>query len=436
MTISERTILSPEPPRPGIPLRKSTLAVFAALIVALALISSLLMSGTGSAPTAVRDASELRQTGKDQPLLDEEAAAARPGQAGPLPRRAASASVTPLPGGTAPGPLPPEVRRDDSVGAIFDRRAPRRQGASTAGGAAAGADPDLEQEAAVRLAKALIHDFDERPAESGSGSPAPGAAGRAGRDAAGAAGAASASAEQAPAMPSSYVNAQMENLKNQLAGGQPATRADQAWYKDYARDTGDVRRVLTATAKPRGLVLQQGKIIPAVLGRQLNSDLPGRITAYVSANVYDAEGRLVIPKGAALVGRYDAGVRVGQSRLMFAFERLILPGGLSFDLPAAPGTDLAGAAGATGDVNNHFLKMFGSSLLIALLADHTRQPTSVTQVGGTGPATAAGQVLSDVSKASLERNRGIPPTITVEQGTRINVEVVADMVFPDTVAAR
>jgi type IV secretory pathway VirB10-like protein len=194
--------------------------------------------------------------------------------------------------------------------------------------------------------------------------------------------------------------------------------------------------VITGYQAATRLVLRQGKVIPAVLGRQINSDLPGRITAYVSSNVYDSEGRLLIPMGAALIGKYDSGVQVGQSRLMFAFERLVLPSGYSFDLPAAAGSDLAGAAGMTGDVDNHFLKMFGTSLLIAVLADRAKQPASVTQVGTSGPVTAAGQVLADVSKTVLERNRVIPPTITVDQGTRINVEVVSDMVFPDRYTPR
>ncbi|WP_348246333.1 TrbI/VirB10 family protein, partial [Salmonella enterica] len=78
---------------------------------------------------------------------------------------------------------------------------------------------------------------------------------------------------------------------------------------------------------------------------------------------------LLIPMGSVLVGKYNSDVNVGQSRVMFGFERLILPNGYSFDLPAASGSDLAGASGMTGAVDNHFFKMFGSSLLIALLAD-------------------------------------------------------------------
>ncbi len=430
MAIAEHTILEPDAPKPGIPLKKSTLVVLIVLVLVLAVVSSLIMSaGSATASTAVaKDASELKLTGNNQSLIDEEAAAAKVSGTGSLPRRATVTASMPLPGGTPTSPLPPDIRRDENVGALFDKKVPRApggQGVAAAGAAGAGGGrDDVEQEAAVRLSKALIHDFDE-PARDGQVANTT----RSARDQLGAP--TVPTDTTAPVMPSSYVNAQMENLKNQLAGGQPTARADQAWYKEYAKDVGDTRKLLTGTARPRGLVLQQGKIIPAVLGRQLNSDLPGRITAYVSSNVYESGGRLVLPKGSALVGRYDSGVKVGQSRVMFAFERLILPNGFSFDLPAAPGTDLAGASGMSGDVNNHFLKMFGSSLLIAFLADHTKQPGSVTQVGSTGPATAAGQVLSDVSKSILERNRTIQPTITIEQGTRINVEVVADMVFPE-----
>ncbi len=38
-------------------------------------------------------------------------------------------------------------------------------------------------------------------------------------------------------------------------------------------------------------------------------------------------------------------------------------------------------------------------------------------------------MLVDVSRTILDRNKTIPPTITVDAGTRINVNVAADMDF-------
>lgn len=118
---------------------------------------------------------------------------------------------------------------------------------------------------------------------------------------------------------------------------------------------------------------------------------------------------------------------------MFAFTRIILPGGMSMDLPGNTGSDLSGAAGVTGDVNNHFFKMFSNSFLVAWLADRSEasKPAPTTTIGATsGATTAAGQVLVDVSRSILERQKNIPPTITIDKGTRINIEVTRDMEFP------
>jgi type IV secretion system protein VirB10 len=180
--------------------------------------------------------------------------------------------------------------------------------------------------------------------------------------------------------------------------------------------------------------LIQGKVIPAVLGRDLNTDLPGAATACTTLDVYDSisSNYLLIPKGSCLIGKYSNAIRSGQERVMFAFSRIVLPNGLSFDLPGNTGSDLGGAAGVAGDVNNHFFHMFTSSLLVAVLADkaEVNKPPPTTNTGSGGANSAAGQVLVEVSRSILDRNKVIPPTITVTKGTRINVEVTKDMEFP------
>ena len=413
MTISQTTILDPEASKPGIPLKKSTLAVLLIILLGLGFVSSLMFAGTTSKPApspVAKDASEIKHPGNNQVLNDEEARAARAA-------RLAASAARPSTAGIAP--IPPGVKREDNTAALYDQKG--RQSPGRAGGR----EQDLEMEASTRMARALAFDVDEPKADQRGDA-------LASRQASGGPPLLPAAGAEVQA-PSASVASQLDTFRKQLtqqaAGPQRAN-----WLQDYAQETNERGgRLIRGYRAPNGLVLRQGKVIPAVLGRQINSDLPGRITAYVSSNVYDSEGQLLIPMGSSLVGQYDSGVKVGQSRLMFAFERLILPNGYSFDLPAAPGTDLSGAAGMSGDVDNHFFKMFGTSLLIAILAEKgTKQPSNVTQVGTSGPVTAAGQVLSDVGKTILERNRMIPPTITVDQGTRINVEVVSDMVFPES----
>lgn len=260
---------------------------------------------------------------------------------------------------------------------------------------------------------------------------------------------------QEAASPTSAIDAQLDKLRADMAiaaaGGAASTTgttpsvpgavarsvnsANGAWQAALAGEP----RVATIRpgARQSRLILAQGKVIPAVIGRRLNSDLPGEISAQVSMDVYDSfEGfTRVIPKGSWLVGRYSADVSAGQSRMMVAFKRLVLPDGRSFDLPAADGMDGSGQAGISGDVDNHFLRMFGNSLLIALLADRLERGAgsgSTSLVSTSGARTAAGEVLVDTSKTVLERNKTIPPTITVPIGARINVQVAGDLEFPES----
>lgn len=214
--------------------------------------------------------------------------------------------------------------------------------------------------------------------------------------------------------------------------GTSGRTADTKWLKEYA-DMGTARS-LRPTQVRNPFTLVQGKVIPAVLGRRLVSDLPGDVTAITTIDVFDSLSgqNLLIPKGSLLVGQYSNQVSDGQSRLMFAFRRVVLPNGISFDLPAANGQDQMGMAGVSGDVNNHYFKRIASGLFAALLADRLERNNTapVTNIGSTGPSSAAGQVLVDMAKAETSRYAGIRPTITVPEGTRINVQVVGDMEFP------
>lgn len=229
-----------------------------------------------------------------------------------------------------------------------------------------------------------------------------------------------------------YLRAAMSSLQG---GSKSPVDANRIWLEELSQTKS------AETIRPTHIVssrtLTQGKVIPAILLRNLNSDLPGEVVATSSVDVYDSlTGRYkLIPKGSTLIGRYASGISMGQERLMFAFTRLILPNGLSFNLPGAQGMDVGGQSGVTGEVNNHFLKMFASSFLVAFLADRaesgsSRPVTSGLNAGSSGAQTAAGQVLVDTSRVVLQKYQNIPPTITIEAGMRINVQVVKDMEFP------
>lgn len=200
-------------------------------------------------------------------------------------------------------------------------------------------------------------------------------------------------------------------------------------FSDQRRQPG-----LRPNEREAANMVMEGTVIPAVLMRDVVTDLPGVVTAMVNRDVYDSihTHRKLICKGSRLVGRYNNEVKAGQARMLFAFGRLILPDGSSFDLPGFDGSDPSGRAGVTGDVDNHYFRIYGGALALGLLADRVSKPQAVPQ-GQSAQMSATGQILSDTAKDSLQRFRDVSPTITIERGSVINVEVKRDLIFPAAV---
>jgi type IV secretory pathway VirB10-like protein len=213
----------------------------------------------------------------------------------------------------------------------------------------------------------------------------------------------------------------------------PTTRptVDRAWLNEM-RDI-KAAEALRPVAPAGRYVLRQGRVMPAVLTREILSESSCVVTARSTENVFDANGALLLPSGSEFMGRCNSDVSFGQSRLTAAFTRIILPNGYSYDLPGAEVSDHMGRGGIAGDVDRHFFSSFSSALLLGVLADRVTQATKLPN-GSAGTAggglSATGQVFVDTARVELERNKGVAPTITVPAGSRINVEVVRDMLFP------
>ena len=98
--------------------------------------------------------------------------------------------------------------------------------------------------------------------------------------------------------------------------------------------------------------------------------MPGPILAQVSQNVFDsATGKyLLIPQGTRLIGIYQNASTYGQQRVEIAWQRLVFPNTSSMDLPQMPGADQGGYSGFTDEVNNHYLRTFGTAAVMSLIS--------------------------------------------------------------------
>lgn len=213
----------------------------------------------------------------------------------------------------------------------------------------------------------------------------------------------------------------------------PMTNAEKD--KKWLKETGS-EMAKTDALKPSGpssrFTVFEGTIIPAVMLTEVNSDLPGRLIAQVTLDIYDGIGgtTLLIPKGSRLVGAYNSDVKIGQERVLAAFNRLIYPTGVSIALGGMQAADAVGRSGLSGEVDNHFFTMFGSSLLVAGLANifSKNQPQTVTVINsGSSVTSTAGQILADTAKTIMQRNQNIPPTLLIHKGHKFNIMVAKDM---------
>lgn len=223
-------------------------------------------------------------------------------------------------------------------------------------------------------------------------------------------------------------------------GGFPDQNQPSVMASKTSRFMSEVRtnqvQVSRVNSAPGKWVVTAGKTIPAVTRRAQNSDLPCAIEATTSVDVYDSytSTKLLIPKGSELIGVCSNDIAYGQDRILSVFQRLILPNGNWLDLGAGVGMDRSGATGLKGTVDNHFLQMFASAFAIAFIADrvdkkNSNTGTSVYYGNADSAKSAAGQVMVDTSEFMLNRNKQIQPTIEVEAGRRIYIQVKHDMVF-------
>ncbi|MET3435010.1 type IV secretion system protein VirB10 [Herbaspirillum seropedicae] len=185
--------------------------------------------------------------------------------------------------------------------------------------------------------------------------------------------------------------------------------------------------------------LRAGFVVPATLISGVNSELPGQIMAQIAQDVYDTPtGKyLLLPQGSRLLGSYSSDIIYGQARVLIAWQRIVFPDGKALDIGAMPGADSAGYAGFTDQVNNHYLRLFGSAILMsgvtAGIAYSQRQDQGRNQLGppsaGSALSEALGQQLGQVTAQLIAKNMNIAPTLEIRPGYRFNVVVTKDMAF-------
>ena len=216
---------------------------------------------------------------------------------------------------------------------------------------------------------------------------------------------------------------------------------------------------LTSVGDMSSLVVQ-GKILEAVLETPVNTNYPGPIRALISRDVYSEMGEnILIPRGSRVIGTIVGGYQAGNTRVIIAWNRIILPNGYDMQVLGAPGVGKLGMIGVEGIVDRQLWNTLGNAILLSTInigladvaqnafnigsntATSTTDPTTggITTTNTLTPTQQAAQTevgnLGSTFKSWLMANFAVNPFIDLDQGTIVKIFVNADLQFPSDISS-
>lgn len=184
-------------------------------------------------------------------------------------------------------------------------------------------------------------------------------------------------------------------------------------------------------------LLVRGTYIRCILESRIVTDVPGYASCVVTEPVYSINGhRLLLPKGSKISGKYD-GEPTGP-RIAVVWDRITTPTGIDVTM-ASPGVDGLGSAGHPGDYDAHWGSRMGAALMISMISDAFRYaaaeygPETTTVTNGVVTQSpfesTTAHTMERLAQQALAKAANRPATVTIPQGTLLNVYVARDVDF-------
>ena len=188
---------------------------------------------------------------------------------------------------------------------------------------------------------------------------------------------------------------------------------------------------LSAPEDPPGWErIHEGSFLEAVLVTQLSGDFPGPVLAVVSLPFYSADRqRVLVPRGARVIGTARAVANQDQSRLAVSFHRLILPDGRGVSLEFH-GLNQLGEGALKDQVDRHYFSLFAAVGAVGVLSGLTAARGNPYEGGMAGFRAGAGQGLGQAATRILDRFLNRLPTLTIRAGHRLRIWFTSDALVP------
>ena len=199
---------------------------------------------------------------------------------------------------------------------------------------------------------------------------------------------------------------------------------------EAGRDYSSPARIGGPEDPPGWERIYEGSFLEAALVTQLSGDFPGPVLAVVSVPFYSADRqRILVPRGARVLGTAQAVANQDQARLAVSFHRLILPDGrwVSLDFH---GLNQLGEGALKDRVDRHYFSMFAAVGAVGVLSGLTAARGNPYEGGVAGFRAGAGQGLGQAATRILDRFLNRLPNITIRAGHRLRVWFTSDVLVP------
>ena len=197
-----------------------------------------------------------------------------------------------------------------------------------------------------------------------------------------------------------------------------------------ARDYADPSRLEGGDDPPGWERIHEGSFLEAVLVTQLSGDFPGPVLAQVAVPFYSADRqRVLVPRGARVIGTASAVQGQDQERLAVSFHRLIYPDGRWVTLDFH-GLNQVGEGALKDRVNRHYFSMFAAVGAVGIISGLTLRNSNPYGGGAQAFRAGAGQGLGQAAEQILQRFLNRLPNITIRAGHRLRIWFTSDVLVP------
>ncbi|WP_193777982.1 TrbI/VirB10 family protein, partial [Pseudovibrio sp. W74] len=189
---------------------------------------------------------------------------------------------------------------------------------------------------------------------------------------------------------------------------------------------------ISTSAVDNSRIVTADRYITGIMETGINSQLAdeGTVVIQVSRDVYGYHGaNLLVPKGSRMICRYESAKKVGQTRIGFQCERVLMAESRAeiYQLKAKVG-DAQGYGGMSGHVDNRWWEKYGTAVTtVAIGAGVESAVTMASAYGLKGSDTIASALtgisenVGELSAKFMEDTVNLRPVIRISQGTRVQI---------------